>query len=45
MKKILLLLIIAFMLTGCATLLPPNPHPELNRQFDWRTDEPGMYPY
>jgi len=48
LRKMLLLLIIAFMLTGCATvqkIFPPNPHPELNREFNWRTDEPGMYPY
>lgn len=50
MKKtfLLVIIVVAFMLTGCATLhnvFQANPHPELNREFNWRYDDPGEYPH
>ena len=41
---ILILISLNFTMTSCS-LLPKSPHPELSRSFDWRTAEPGEYPF
>jgi hypothetical protein len=44
--KVGIFILISFILimTSCS-ILPKNPRPELNRSFDWRTGEPGEYPF
>lgn len=45
---IILVLWFWLFVSGCTTMrqiFPPNPHPELNREFNWRYDTPGEYPY
>ena len=44
MSRLIIVSLIFMVFLGCIAL-NPNPHPELNREFDWRTDTPGEYPY
>jgi len=44
--KNIIWLIVFLVLVGCKGFLSmKDPHPELSRSFDWRTDEPGEYPF
>ena len=46
LMKVLIFISIGFIFaTTSCSLLPKNPHPELSRSFDWRTGEPGEYPF
>jgi len=42
--RIFILISFIFVMTSCSLSLK-NPHPELSRSFDWRTAEPGEYPF
>jgi hypothetical protein len=44
--KNIIWLIVFLVLVGCKGFVSfRDTHPELNRSFDWRTDEPGQYPF
>ncbi len=42
--RIFILISFIFIISSCS-LLTKSPHPELSRSFDWRTAEPGEYPF